>query len=1722
MLWYHSFSGEWIVFRNPYYVTDSDPMGEEISDMDSGLLGTQLLFDEADVKVVGEDGKIYAAKAGTDIYVRKTYAKNFKLTHNVHKVGYIHSVSFTPLSSVYTDYPACLCSFAVVNTYIPNASTESSLGALQVLGNLNLGVTHTFAGGDWNIVVRPYDTTGNVSAPALVKALDSTMKKLTLTEVVSTAMTRISGECPPKLSRLDRWYTSFSEAERMLTEPDVWLPPHKYEPGLSKVAPSDHFPVLLNFNVGDSSKGVWRIPLWVVRDPKFAETVIAQWDDKRVYKNPCRKLVAFSKLMTSVAKAMTKSHTTGTTRWCDAVSLAVKVLRDLESGSMKPREAKSRCRKNSKLRDAILESPDKPLSEMLSDFITRGRIQDDDAYGGGYSRTGAVFSERVASYVPLSKTRADAHSRVRAAVPANRKGLDHLIDDEGDCICDGDRMAELLKRSWEPIWRGKAFDEEYVQHYLSSYTKRLKGDVPTITCEDVIAEIAHPRSSCPGPDGVPFAAYGVVCAVVAPIFLEVIKYCMAGGKLTDEFNDVLLFFLPKDGTFLPTHMRPIAASNTSNRIIANIIRRKLEPFIHALLEKNQAGFVRTSSIEDNIRFFNDRFYSALYSWCSPDYPAPGLEYCYKVKGKSVWWDCECNPDDPLPEQVKHYHILFLDFKKAFDSVNRRYLMYLLSLIGVPEGYINLVWALFQNVHAIPAVGKKTSVRIAMLDGLKQGCPLSPLFFILTIDVLLVHINRMPQVHPKCFADDLAVGFSNWRRIAPVLLAIDDWSAAAGLAPNVGKTKFISTQPAAGIGDFSRYLPHNWRGIELVGSYVYLGILIGAGIDVTMVYGAAMEKLLSRVARYLPFKSMFNTAERVRVANTYFVPILSYIHRFYMMTKYVQDQVEVVLRSWLIKNHETNLRRLCAPTHAAGLHCPLRDPVHVNTACVLRQRAAEPPGPRRHYGSYTLMMSDHVLKAAEAYEKVVGTRYPAGATQAQHYQTLLHADAKPLQQLGDTLLARFKRHDADPDRTPSGSPGTDLDSIVGNCLRIPNSLNAGLRNHAFYIVHNLLYVGARFKGDDADEKSRDCTFCGHQDETVAHVFCECVCTRSAMRLLLANADSSIRNLGSILVGAKADDFLLRSPDLPRAKLVTLLVFSHAVWRARWTASEGGLSQALIARLAAANFVSFYRHRFKWHIRDRQLEKDVFQAVLQSLPRDSIFVYTDGSSFGNPGPAGSGFAIFDGATEIGYGSFPLGIATNAYAEVHGVAKATEYLVKLDSDKHIYIFVDNRQAIALATGASDATWCQQEVGLTRRNLGALAARSRVSFFWVPGHAGVAGNERVDKLAKAGARGRSALVLSPSHTWTCTSSAASAPSPVGSVSASHSGPSRGPARPVAAATLSSAPSSLGCGLISPLSPPPSGEVFSDTAASAALSPAPSPAFFRYGQAPPLSPPPRRGVVSVEAAPTSSAPSPALDSSQVAGGVPSCPGSSGGPARSVAAATWSTAPSSLRCERVPPLPLPSSFAAPPSAPSPASCGQRGAGAVPSLAGSVPSVGSRDQVESESSWLSSPAARARPAAEITLSSNALPSPIAVNAAELPTATAQKGLPAPQSHSFFARFQGPAPPRKPPSTKTGQSTCSACMINLKNTRTNTNRRYATYKKKKLKKRLKNQLPAPVRPQHRYNTRSKRSRPEQRDTHLQNRLTIANPPADVTLGSSNKRIRLSHPPKGIDIPGVNFPT
>ena len=126
------------------------------------------------------------------------------------------------------------------------------------------------------------------------------------------------------------------------------------------------------------------------------------------------------------------------------------------------------------------------------------------------------------------------------------------------------------------------------------------------------------------------------------------------------------------------------------------------------------------------------------------------------------------------------------------------------------------------------------------------------------------------------------------------------------------------------------LPPNWDAVTYTDEYVYLGILMGNSVDATMVMEAALEKFEGRLMTYLPARTRFSMANRVRIANIYLIPIFSYLYKFFLMTELVATRIEKGLRTWLIRGNCTNLDRLRAPTHQVGLAGPLVNHRHLNS------------------------------------------------------------------------------------------------------------------------------------------------------------------------------------------------------------------------------------------------------------------------------------------------------------------------------------------------------------------------------------------------------------------------------------------------------------------------------------------------------------------------------------------------------------------------------------------------------------------------------------------------------------------------------------------------------------------------------------------------------------------------------------------------------------------------
>ena len=103
------------------------------------------------------------------------------------------------------------------------------------------------------------------------------------------------------------------------------------------------------------------------------------------------------------------------------------------------------------------------------------------------------------------------------------------------------------------------------------------------------------------------------------------------------------------------------------------------------------------------------------------------------------------------------YALLLDIMKAFDSIDHGFLTAVLKKIRMPDWVIKAINALMDDVKVTPVCGKGLGGWIKILRGVKQGCPLSPILFIIVYEVYVCKLsNRMssPDSATSAFADDV--------------------------------------------------------------------------------------------------------------------------------------------------------------------------------------------------------------------------------------------------------------------------------------------------------------------------------------------------------------------------------------------------------------------------------------------------------------------------------------------------------------------------------------------------------------------------------------------------------------------------------------------------------------------------------------------------------------------------------------------------------------------------------------------------------------------------------------------------------------------------------------------------------------------------------------------------------------------------------------------------------
>ncbi|KAH9269450.1 hypothetical protein BASA83_008533 [Batrachochytrium salamandrivorans] len=186
------------------------------------------------------------------------------------------------------------------------------------------------------------------------------------------------------------------------------------------------------------------------------------------------------------------------------------------------------------------------------------------------------------------------------------------------------------------------------------------------------------------------------------------------------------------------------------------------------------------------------------------------------------------------------HVLFIDIRKAFDTVPVGALLWKLQNMGFPRRTLAFLKALYTSSSARARAGSLLSDSFPVQRGVRQGCPLSGLLFNLFINDILdgvapITVPGLPRdtspIRGLMYADDVAVFADSEQSLLAASTAVEQWAIQWEMQFGVTKCGIISfTGHLAPRLDNPLEIRLHGQLVSRVESYKYLGVLIDSKLD----------------------------------------------------------------------------------------------------------------------------------------------------------------------------------------------------------------------------------------------------------------------------------------------------------------------------------------------------------------------------------------------------------------------------------------------------------------------------------------------------------------------------------------------------------------------------------------------------------------------------------------------------------------------------------------------------------------------------------------------------------------------------------------------------------------------------------------------------------------------------------------------------------------------------
>jgi hypothetical protein len=212
--------------------------------------------------------------------------------------------------------------------------------------------------------------------------------------------------------------------------------------------------------------------------------------------------------------------------------------------------------------------------------------------------------------------------------------------------------------------------------------------------------------------------------------------------------------------------RGISLLNTTYKLLSNILLNRLNPYIKKVVGDYQASFMLGKSRIDQIHLVK------------------------QVVEMSHEFD-------------KDIHLLFVDFKAAYDSINREKLWEVMGKLGIPAKLTRVIKACTYNSKSKVSFGGDLSEEFPVTTGLRQGDALSPALFNIALESVMrvvmtqakgIELENNQNLAAVAYADDIVLLAESNNDLKNTTDVLAKEGKKIGLKISETKTKYMILGP----------------------------------------------------------------------------------------------------------------------------------------------------------------------------------------------------------------------------------------------------------------------------------------------------------------------------------------------------------------------------------------------------------------------------------------------------------------------------------------------------------------------------------------------------------------------------------------------------------------------------------------------------------------------------------------------------------------------------------------------------------------------------------------------------------------------------------------------------------------------------------------------------------------------------------------------------------------